>query len=79
MSTTRIVFIIVCVVVAIMVFTLGIIMQKNNPNGKYSVTNVLNPRSSGKRRKVLPKNTNSVLTIFLILLLLFLYIVFSKR
>ena len=81
MSTTRIIFIIVCVVGAVFMITLGIIIQKNNPDSKYSVTNALRLNPSGKRQKKLrlPKNPSSFLTIFLVILLLFLVLVFSRK
>lgn len=81
MSTTRVVFIIVCVVAAVIVFTLGIIIQKNNPDSKYSVAKALSPRPAGERRRRLrlPKNPNIYMTFFLIILLLFLYFVYSRR
>jgi hypothetical protein len=79
MSTTRVIFILVCLIVAIMVFTIGIIIQKNNPDSKYSVTNALNPKALRKRRLKLPKNPSSYLTLFLIILLLFLFLIFKGK
>ena len=48
MSTTRIIFIIVCLAVAVIVFTIGILIQKNDPDSKYSLKSALNPRSARK-------------------------------
>ena len=81
MSITRIIFIIVCVVVAALVFTVGFIIQRNNPDSKYSLTKALSPKPAGQRRKKfrLPKNPSNILTIFLILLLLFLVLYYSNR
>ena len=81
MSSTRIVFMIVCAVVAVLVTTMGIIIQRNNPDSKYSVKNALGPKPAGIRRKKLsiPKNPTTYLTVFLVIVLLFLYLVFSGK
>lgn len=81
MSTTRIIFIAVCIILAALVITLGVIIQKNDPESKYSLSNTLKPLIPGNRRKTLrlPKNPSVFISIFLIILLLFLFLIFSKR
>lgn len=81
MSTTRIVFIAICVILAALVITLGVIIQKNDPDSKYSMSNALKPLTpGGRRRRIrLPKNPSVFMSIFLIILLLFLFLVFSRR
>lgn len=81
MSTTRIIFIAVCIVLGALVLTLGVIIQRNDPDSKYSLSNALKPLTPGHRRKSirLPKNPNAFISIFLILLLLFLFLVFSRK
>lgn len=78
MSTIRIIFIIVCLIVAVLVFTVGFVFQKNGaagglPAGLFGTRS----KSSARKRKPHPKNSGGYLTIFLILVLLVLIIVFS--
>lgn len=81
MSTTRIIFIAVCVVLGALVLTLGVIIQRNEPDSKYSLSNTLKQLTPGTRRKTikLPKNPNVFISIFLVLLLLFLFLFFSAK
>lgn len=77
MSTTRIVFIIVCIVVAAILIVVGLIFQRNSPDGRYSAT-----ASAGKKRKRglrLPKNPSSWMTVILALIALVLIFLFSKK
>lgn len=81
MSTTRIIFIIVCVVLAVIVFTIGFVMQKNDPDSKYAVSKALNPKTLSKRKKRnnLFSNSGSYITMFLLIVIIVLFLVFSRR
>lgn len=80
MNMTRLVFIFVCLIVAALVFTVGIVFQKNGgagglPTGSFGIR----AKRNARKRKPNLKNTGGYLTIFLILVLLVLFIVFSGR
>lgn len=80
MSVTRLVFIFVCLIVSALVLTVGIVFQKNGGAGGFP-TGLFGTRSKRNARKRKPnlKNTGGYLTIFLILVLLVLIIVFSGK
>lgn len=78
MSITRLIFIAVCLIVAVLVFAIGTVIQKNGaagglPGGLFGARS----KNSAKKRKPSPKNAGGYLTVFLCLVVIILFIVFS--
>jgi uncharacterized membrane protein len=74
-------FIVVCVVLAAIFVAYGLIFQKNSSQGKYSMSSIVSSIGKKRQRKPgrLPKNSAGWMTIFLAIVLLVLFLVFSKK
>lgn len=80
MSTTRLVFIIVCVVLAAILIFFGIVFQRNSRDRQISLQSVLASVGKKRRRGIrLPKDSRIWMTVALALCAVVLVFVMSKR
>ncbi|SHI23558.1 hypothetical protein SAMN02745823_03738 [Sporobacter termitidis DSM 10068] len=80
MSPTRITFIIVCIILAVMVFTIGLIIRRGGDDSGMTVSGLLSPSGAKrKKRRARPKNASVYFTVVLTLTAIALLIIFSGR
>lgn len=80
MSTTRLVFIGICIGLAVILMVMGIIFGKNSPHGTTSLTAKLSALVKKRGSDMpLPKNASVYFTVILALFLMVLVFVFSKK
>jgi hypothetical protein len=79
MSATRIIFIAVCAVLGVLVFTIGFVIRRSGDNSMSIAGLLSRSRENRRKRPILPKTAAAYFTIVLTLAAIALIVIFRRR